>query len=154
MLASSPPAYFPKFTVTLLNLLDLQCTHRCRHSYSQFEKLHNSLEEGTWSAEQPADPPFPPKEMFPNVQRRCEKYNDFAMMLARVSSFASTNAVTAGAGERGLQRAARCSVMIGDDCDCAVAACCVLCAVCCVLCHAARCSVLIGGDCDCAVTVR
>ena len=37
--------------------------------YSQFEKLHNSLEEGTWSAEQPSDPPFPPKQMFPNVRQ-------------------------------------------------------------------------------------
>lgn len=38
--------------------------------YSELEKLHMALEEVTWSADRPGDVPFPPKEMFPNVERR------------------------------------------------------------------------------------
>lgn len=41
--------------------------------YSDFERLHMALEGVLWSKDTPPDPPFPPKEMLPNVARRSEK---------------------------------------------------------------------------------
>jgi hypothetical protein len=45
--------------------------------YSEFEKLHIALEGVLWTADAPADPPFPPKEVFPSVARRADRLGKY-----------------------------------------------------------------------------
>ena len=52
-------------------------TWALKKRYSDFEKFHLSLEGPVWTSSQPIDPPFPPKGLFPNVQRRAERLSKY-----------------------------------------------------------------------------